>query len=64
MRTIRVGEFEWDASKAATNVKKHGISFEEAMTVFLDELSLPMHDLVHPDRLAIIGSRASERSFW
>lgn len=27
--------FEWDGSKAATNVKKHRVSFDEAVTVFL-----------------------------
>lgn len=27
-------EFEWDAAKAASNLAKHGVSFEDAMTVF------------------------------
>jgi len=30
---------EWDAKKAAANVKQHGVSFEEASTVFFDPLS-------------------------
>lgn len=34
---MRVGEFEWDGEKARANLKKHGVSFEEAMTIFLDE---------------------------
>lgn len=29
-------EFEWDAAKAATNIAKHGVSFEEAVAVFAD----------------------------
>ncbi|MFV1872118.1 MAG: BrnT family toxin [Oleiphilus sp.] len=29
--------FEWDANKSASNIKKHGISFDEAKTVFTDE---------------------------
>ena len=28
--------FEWDAAKAAENVQKHGVAFEEALTVFAD----------------------------
>jgi hypothetical protein len=42
--TVRAGEFEWDGAKARTNLAKHGISFEEAMTVFLDELAVPFAD--------------------
>jgi uncharacterized DUF497 family protein len=29
--------FEWDSTKSKTNIKKHGISFEEATTVFYDD---------------------------
>ncbi|MDB5888939.1 MAG: hypothetical protein JWM03_1811, partial [Rhodocyclales bacterium] len=29
-------KFEWDRAKAATNLKKHGVSFEEAQSVFFD----------------------------
>ena len=32
-------KFEWDSAKAATNLSKHGVSFEEAATVFRDPLS-------------------------
>jgi len=32
-------EFEWDAKKAAENLKKHGVAFEEALTVFADPLA-------------------------
>lgn len=38
-------EFEWDANKAASNLRKHGIRFEEAVLVFDD----PQH-LSHQDR--------------
>ncbi len=31
-----MGEFEWDRRKAARNLKKHGVSFAEALTVFAD----------------------------
>ncbi len=39
--------FEWDENKAQSNLTKHGISFEEAATVFADEDSLTIHDPAH-----------------
>jgi hypothetical protein len=39
--------FEWDASKAATNLRKHGVSFGEAATVFADPDALDGPDLPH-----------------
>ncbi len=33
-------DFEWDPAKAAENLKKHGVSFDEAATIFGDELAL------------------------
>ena len=41
--------FEWDLAKAATNLKKHGVSFEEASTVFDDPLSITIDDDEHSD---------------
>src|ERR1700728_3316461 len=38
---------EWDASKAATNVRKHGVSFEEASSVFYDPYALSGRDEEH-----------------
>lgn len=40
-------EFEWDAEKAESNARKHGVTFDEASTVFGDPLSLLMHDPDH-----------------
>lgn len=40
-------EFEWDDRKAATNLKKHGVSFHEAGTVFGDAMALTFHDPDH-----------------
>jgi hypothetical protein len=40
-------EFEWDRNKAASNLKKHGISFPEAATVFGDPLSITFPDPEH-----------------
>lgn len=40
-------QFEWDPKKARANLRKHGVSFEESATVFLDDLSLVGHDPDH-----------------
>jgi uncharacterized protein len=37
-------EFQWDPAKALSNIRKHGVSFEEAATVFLDALALTVYD--------------------
>ncbi len=55
MPTVRAGDFEWDAAKAAANVRKHGVTFEEAMTVFLDDLAVPFQDTTDSERLVLIG---------
>ena len=51
-------EFEWDAKKASANFKKHGVSFEEARTVFLDEQAKLIDDPDHSsdeDRFVLLG---------
>jgi uncharacterized DUF497 family protein len=51
--------FEWDARKAAANVRKHGVSFGEAATAFGDAMSLTIPDPQHSwgeDRFVTIGS--------
>ena len=40
-------KFEWDETKAVTNLDKHGVSFVEASTVFGDPLSIPFDDPDH-----------------
>jgi uncharacterized DUF497 family protein len=50
--------FEWDENKAKLNSAKHGVSFEEASTVFGDPLSLTIPDPAHSrveDRFVILG---------
>jgi uncharacterized DUF497 family protein len=39
--------FEWDETKAETNLSKHGASFQEAQTVFLDPLARIFDDELH-----------------
>jgi uncharacterized protein len=41
-------EFEWDPRKAAINLRKHGVSFTEAGTVFGDELAITITDQIIP----------------
>ena len=50
--------FEWDEKKNITNIKKHGISFQEAMTVFYDDDAIVFDDPDHSIeecRFLIIG---------
>ena len=50
--------FDWAKEKSTSNQKKHGISFEEAQTVFLDENALMIHDPDHSadeERFIILG---------
>jgi hypothetical protein len=56
--------FEWDAHKARKNEETHGVSFDEASTVFRDTLSLTIHDPLHSDvedRFILIGSSFKNR---
>ena len=55
MRDLR---FEWDEDKNRENIKKHGVSFQEAQTVFLDENALRFFDPDHSrdeDRFIMLG---------
>ncbi len=50
--------FEWDAAKDKINVRKHGISFEEARTAFYDENAIQFDDPDHSgkeDRFILLG---------
>lgn len=54
--------FEWDREKNSSNQKKHGISFDEAQTVFVDENALLIHDPDHSgeeDRFVLLGLSAN-----
>ena len=50
--------FEWDAAKSRRNVRKHGVSFEEARAVFLDDNAIRFYDPDHShdeDRFIMLG---------
>ena len=55
-------EFAWDERKAETNLKKHGVSFHEAGTVFGDTMAITFHDPDHSgieQQFLTFGSRRS-----
>jgi uncharacterized DUF497 family protein len=61
MSTIR---FEWDQKKAAANLRKHKVSFEDAQSVFSDERALLIDDPDHSedeDRFVLLGLSQSLR---
>ena len=50
--------FEWDEQKSRENKRKHGVSFDEAQTVFFDENAVRYYDPDHPeeeDRFIMLG---------
>ena len=55
--------FEWDASKARINIEKHGISFEEATTIFGDPLAITVESSVvrGEKRFVTIGQSSKAR---
>jgi uncharacterized protein len=56
--------FEWDERKASANAKKHGVSFEEAKSVFVDERAKLIDDPDHSegeDRFILLGLSSSLR---
>ncbi len=56
--------FEWDPKKALLNIKIHGVSFDEASTVFHDPLSRTIDDPLHSEdeeRFVLIGQSGQGR---
>jgi uncharacterized DUF497 family protein len=57
-------EFEWDPEKAAANLSKHGVSFDEAKSVFNDLFCVELFDPDHSDdenRFLIVGESKEQR---
>jgi len=65
LRGVRAGYiFEWDGKKAESTVRKHGLTFEEATTVFGDPLGLLMPDPDHSrgeERYLLLGMSTQQR---
>ena len=56
-------KFEWDPSKETNNIRKHGVSFEQASYVFADPFALNKFDEAHSDdeeRWILLGKSLSE----
>lgn len=56
--------FQWDEAKAASNLAKHGVGFDEAISAFLDPLALSYFDAAHSaqeDRWITIGFSEAAR---
>lgn len=57
--------FDWDPSKARTNARKHGVSFEEAQSVFYDEFAVQFFDDEHSsaeeERFLMLGMSSNAR---
>jgi len=57
-------KFEWNASKASINKKKHGVSFDEAKSAFFDENALVIYDEEHSEdeeRFVLLGLSSVSR---
>lgn len=56
--------FEWDDGKAKLNIEKHGVTFEEASTIFADPLALTIYDSIYSedeDRYITLGESQRRR---
>ena len=56
--------FTWDARKAASNLKKHGVSFSEAATAFEDKRGAYYPDALHGERFILIGYSRRHRLLY
>jgi uncharacterized DUF497 family protein len=54
----------WGERKAAANLKKHGVSFDEAATAFDDPLGAYYPDSLHADRFILIGYSRQHRLLY
>jgi len=58
-------KFEWDGKKAESNIRKHGVSFDEAKSVFYDEFAIQFYDdensQLEEDRFLLLGQSIESR---
>lgn len=62
--TLNFVRFVWNARKAAANLKKHGVSFEEAASAFDDERGAYYPDNLYEDRFILIGYSRQQRLLY
>jgi uncharacterized DUF497 family protein len=56
--------FVWDSRKAASNLKKHAVSFDEASSAFDDPLAAYYPDQLHSERFILIGYSHRQRLLY
>lgn len=54
-------QFEWNEGKAASNLKKHGVSFHEAASAVVDTLAISRRDAIHDERAVVVGMSTESR---
>jgi uncharacterized DUF497 family protein len=64
MPTVVEGDFEWDSTKAESNLAKHGVSFPEAATVFADPMAIYLDDGSGTGNLVVIGTSLRDRLLY
>ena len=64
MPTVVEGDFEWDSTKAESNLAKHGVSFSEAATVFADPMAIYLDDGSGAGNMVVIGTSLRERLLY
>lgn len=64
MPTVVHGDFEWDDAKAASNLAKHGVSFEEAASALKDPFSQDFEDSLSPENLVTLAASPSGRILY
>jgi uncharacterized DUF497 family protein len=64
MPSVIEGDFEWDSTKAASNLAKHGVSFAEAATVFADPFAIYLDDGSGSGTMVVIGASLRERLLY
>jgi len=62
--TVVHGDFEWDEAKAASNLAKHGVSFEEATLAMMDPFSQDFDDGLQPANLITLAASPSGRILY
>ena len=64
MPTVVSGDFEWDDAKAVSNLAKHGVTFDEAVTAFVDPSAVFIDDGGGSGNLVVIGMYAAARVLY
>ena len=64
MSYISYVHFTWDKRKAAANLAKHGVSFEEASSAFEDKLGAYYPDHLHDTRFILVGYSRKQRLLY